>query len=1445
MSGKIKTIWNKLATGIGKWRLLRLGAVTLLVWSAFIPVFDILFDINLYNLSPQVNAIMGEANTNLSAKFSYNSEKQEWMFNKEGLGLQAEQLAATQNISTSEAGEVVTQLRKQTGGGGKADDNLYSVKLPSKITDGFTYYDNVTNLKFKLIPQDQSYDGKKWGDRLVYPMANGMKAVYTAKSNGLKEDIILTKPVGDEVSFSYDMELPSELEARLESDGSVGIYSANPVLYATTAENSADKAKLQSARETAVKDHLVFGLPKPEIIDAKGVKKPGSFSLAGDTLIVRARGLEKLAYPLSVDPSVVITSSSDFATGNNEGNIAYNASGSISTAATTGGTFNGTWTSQTNINYDGATSHAIPRVAVYNGYLYMINGNHVETATISSSGVIGTWNNLPTNAYTINAHGNGAGLVTYNGYLYVVGGQNANTSVEYAPIDASTGAIGTWASTTSLPAATFAGTVAVMNGYLYLAGGYGGSTLSTVRYAKFNANGTIGTWATTTALPQVRTTGSGFAYNGYLYVGGGYVDETNALYSSVVYAKQNADGTLGSWMTASSMNQAGPGLGMTVVGGYAYAFGGAATTTYGNGSTRAEYAQINADGSLGTWRTNSSMTLTQARTNLGSFSYTNGTDSYVYVLGGRDEASGGYRNTVHSAKIAPAGDNNGWATTTSLPGSRSGGGVIAYNDFLYYVGGSTGPNQSTAQSTVYSAPIGANGTVGAWSTASSAFADGFGHVYFGLAVHNGYMYTIAGSRSGSGGASQISTVQYAAINTDGTLGTWTSTTSASSARRFTSAWAYNGHLYYAGGYHNTSDTVCNTSASNYCNDVWRAPLSSSDGSVGTWVQQASLPDQTANTVALVLRNVVYLIDGESTQCGKIAYSAMDNSTGTLAGWSTYTADDCRTADPMGGVNNGILYTWGGAIASSPVATGKYIWPAADGSVDTVGVPDSGCGSRWCTLSSNLTNTNSRRKGTTYGGYMYTIGGDNGTTAQTTVEYSPIGNGGGGRVGAWTSTATSSPAGSAGAGMSTSGDYVYLTGGADGSTQRNWTAYGQMGADGAVTFTSGTTMTTPRAYHGMASHNGYIYAVGGSTTGWSPQATVEYAQIQSNGSIGAWATTTSMPEARYSGKTVIHNGYIYVIGGGNASSTLQNTVYYAPINSNGTIGTWSSTSTFTNARVNMAAFAYGGYMYMSGGYDGVSAGTYYNDMQYAPINSDGTLGSWSYMSGPGAGAPRAALYMHASDGFVYWGGGSATVDSTNVAFSDMYRAPMLASGQIGAWERTTSLGTGTFAGASTIAKGRLYVYGGRNAGGNTSNLQRAPLDATARVGNYSKLVNLDGQMSNVVVGYNGTLGAGSNVTYAVAPTSGVLGSYSTGTQGTVADPTGVCSADLASSTRYVQVRARIDNSQAAVFAWNNNYSNMSDISVYYGEALRAPTQLRMHGGKWFKNESQQPLDTCSV
>ena len=315
-------------------------------------------------------------------------------------------------------------------------------------------------------------------------------------------------------------------------------------------------------------------------------------------------------------------------------------------------------------------------------------------------------------------------------------------------------------------------------------------------------------WGSTTSMSNGQ--GGGFAtgvtYNGYVYHIGGWDTLQNGARSQVTYARLNADGTVpasgqtGTWALTTSMPAARIVTGAAAANGYLYVIGGS-TGGNNNGSNTTYYAKINKDGTLGSWTT-ASVALPANRASH-SVSYYNG---YLYVIGGTptganwtDGASG--TSTVYYARVNADGSIGTWqSNANSLPQARIGHASVAANGYLYAIGGAN--TSSVIQSTVYYAKVNANGSTGAWASVGSSLNTA--RMHMGAVVMNGAAYVVGGLDS----SNAISSIEYALLNANGTMGSWAnSSNSLPAARQGAPAVAANGYILALSGYDTSSSTV--------------------------------------------------------------------------------------------------------------------------------------------------------------------------------------------------------------------------------------------------------------------------------------------------------------------------------------------------------------------------------------------------------------------------------------------------------------------------------------------------------------------------------------------------------------------------------------------------------------------------------------------------------------
>lgn len=183
----------------------------------------------------------------------------------------------------------------------------------------------------------------------------------------------------------------------------------------------------------------------------------------------------------------------------------------------------------------------------------------------------------------------------------------------------------------------------------------------------------------------------------------------------------------------------------------------------------------------------------------------------------------------------------------------------------------------------------------------------------------------------------------------------------------------------------------------------------------------------------------------------------------------------------------------------------------------------------------------------------------------------------------------------------------------------------------------------------------------------------------------------------SGETVLR---VHVAGGASNDSVPIVNGYFATIQGDGTVDMWSDLNSLPEGRAFHASVAAtpfnsrvkgDGWLYVLGGIaakNGDPVSTIYR----APLNNDGTVGTWqsSLTSLP---EPLHSLGAVVFRSTLYVAGGSTT---GNVAVASVYRAPIDTLGAIGPWEMLPSLPLAASYHAFTRLGNCLHVFGGDSA-----------------------------------------------------------------------------------------------------------------------------------------------------
>lgn len=994
----------------------------------------------------------------------------------------------------------------------------------------------------------------------------------------------------------------------------------------------------------------------------------------------------------------------------------------------------GPWTMSTPL----VTARRNHQAVVANGFLYFVGGSTiagsldiVQIAPINGDGTLGAVMNGGTFTTARQFHTSHA----YNGYLYVIGGTTglANLNdVQVARINAD-GTLNPFVATSSFTSARSGHASVIHAGYLYVIGGSGVAALADIQVARINADGTLGPFATsTTTIPTARTLHTAVASDGVLYVIGGRNTAGFNLNDVQVARLDPADGAVGAFSPATSFGTARERHTSVVHAGSLYVIGG-----IGDGTPTADVqvARVLTDGLLGPFAPGSALPAARSGhasvawngfvfttagnnvsgspqfTNLVARADANGTlrafaattpipsparsmhasatyNGFVYVTGGMT-AGGVNLDEVWVAQSDPVtGALGAFMPTTPLPSGRRDHAAVAYNSRLYIVGG---VGDSGDLNDVHVAPIFADGTLGAFSPNSSFLTPRGGH---SALAHNGVLYVLGGK----GLATNRNDVQSATISVStGDLSAFSTQASTFTTPRFNhGALIYNGFLYVSGGGSVSGDLA----------DVQRAPLAS-NGTVGAFTATTSLPSARQSHIMLALNGYLYAVGGSGAEVQRAPIN-LDGSLGAF--------------NPTTPLLNGVL-------------------------------------SHHTAVVSN--------------GAVYVLGGYDGATPVVAVSVARVNTAG--AVGSFAATTPFNNARYGHTSVASSG-FLYVAGGFAGA-YFDTVQVARINANGTVgAFTATSPFATARRYHTSVTHNGNLYVIGGFNG--TARNDVQVARINADGTLQPFTATASFTGARSQHASVVYNGFLYVIGGNNGTAPITS-VQVAPINPDGTLGTFVATTALPQGRDGHGGVAYDGHLYVVGGYTGSSV----NSVLVAPINADGTLGAFTTTSNLGAG--RDHLGSVALGGFLYAFGGR----SASRVMNDVEVAPINSDGTLGAFVATTPLPSARSGHASALSSGFLYVLGGEPAAGYLDDVQVARLNAPTARATWSKVVDLGSPSTVVSLTANGAANRGSlSLDYRAAPPSGIFGPLTS--RGVI--PLGTPVLLGGSNTRHLWVRFTFDD-----------------------------------------------------
>lgn len=232
---------------------------------------------------------------------------------------------------------------------------------------------------------------------------------------------------------------------------------------------------------------------------------------------------------------------------------------------------------------------------------------------------------------------------------------------------------------------------------------------------------------------------------------------------------------------------------------------------------------------------------------------------------------------------------------------------------------------------------------------------------------------------------------------------------------------------------------------------------------------------------------------------------------------------------------------------------------------------------------------------------------------------------------------------------------------------------------------------------IASHNavgigGHLITLGGANS--DDVNNVYETLLDNNGVLSNWNQINTLPDTRFWATTASTNTRVYVLGGAsfNGAVSFQNTVFSAPI-SNGSLSSWTSLNALPQHLAQGGAVAVGDWLYYLGGRgSGVPSNTIY----FASINFDGTVGAWntSFTHLP---IPMYAFGTVVYNNKIYIVGG---VNSNGQVVNKVYRASVNTSdGSLSSFQEMSSLPNSYNGTNETVLVGNriMTVGGGDNFG----------------------------------------------------------------------------------------------------------------------------------------------------
>jgi len=296
-------------------------------------------------------------------------------------------------------------------------------------------------------------------------------------------------------------------------------------------------------------------------------------------------------------------------------------------------------------------------------------------------------------------------------------------------------------------------------------------------------------WQQTTPFIHARRALAATSSGKYIYVIGG-IDNNGAYVGNVEYSTYHPDGTLDSWQKTSALIEGRFYLAAVSINGFVYALGGAKGALGSDNIPIAsvEKAKILGDGSLGPWQLENYLTTPRRGTKAVVY------NNHIFTIGGYN---GKFLRSIERAEVREDGSLSEWVPEDQQANiDRYIHSATIFNDNIYLLGGHVHNDNKVSYGDVEMSHISKNGTLSPWIIEKTILQNPR-FIASSFAINN-YLYILGGHD----GANRLRSVEFAALESGGHVGSWTFTSPLPSGRDGSAVVTHNDNVYVLGGIDN-------------------------------------------------------------------------------------------------------------------------------------------------------------------------------------------------------------------------------------------------------------------------------------------------------------------------------------------------------------------------------------------------------------------------------------------------------------------------------------------------------------------------------------------------------------------------------------------------------------------------------------------------------------------